>query len=308
MKPIHDSEINANANDIVKAMKDGGGFTAKKLGVGVDILEKMFGSDCTVFLSFPAAIMATGCRGLIKQLVKEKRVDCIITTCGTIDHDLARLWADYYHGSFEADDAKLHQQGINRLGNIFIPNDSYGVILEKKMQELLPKIYAEKKEWSTHEIIWKFGELLAEDPKAEESLVYWAWKNKIPIFVPGPTDGAWGSQLWFFWQDHKDFRLNLFEDEAELSNIVFDAKKTGALMIGGGISKHHVIWWNQFRDGLDYAVGITTAVEYDGSLSGARVREAVSWGKVKEDADYVTIEGDATVLLPIMLGAVEERL
>ncbi len=89
---------------------------------------------------------------------------------------------------------------------------------------------------------------------------------------------------------------------------MFLAEKTGALMIGGGISKHHTIWWNQFRDGLDYAVYVTTAVEYDGSLSGARVREAVSWGKVREDADYVTIDGDATVLLPLMIAAVLERL
>jgi deoxyhypusine synthase len=111
-----------------------------------------------------------------------------------------------------------------------------------------------------------------------------------------------------FWQEHKDFKINLFEDEQELMNIVFDAKKTGALMIGGGISKHHVIWWNQFRDGLDYVVYITTAPEYDGSLSGARIREAVSWGKVKENAKFVTVEGDATVILPLMIAALIERL
>ena len=76
-------------------------------------------------------------------------------------------------------------------------------------------------------------------------------------------------------------------------------------MIGGGISKHHVIWWNQFRNGLDYAVQVTTAPEWDGSLSGARVREAVSWGKVKPEARRVTVEGDATVLLPLLAGALD---
>ena len=72
-------------------------------------------------------------------------------------------------------------------------------------------------------------------------------------------------------------------------------------MLGGGISKHHVIWWNQFKGGLDYVIYITTAPEYDGSLSGARIKEAVSWGKVKEEAKYITIEGDATVLLPLLV-------
>lgn len=128
------------------------------------------------------------------------------------------------------------------------------------------------------------------------------------MFVPGITDGAFGSQLWMYYQEHRNFTIDLFKDEQDLSDIVFTAKKAGALMIGGGISKHHVIWWAQFRDGLDYAVYITTAEEYDGSLSGARLREAVSWGKIKEKAKYVTIEGDATVLLPLMVSALVERL
>ena len=106
----------------------------------------------------------------------------------------------------------------------------------------------------------------------------------------------------------RDFTIDLLQDEQELSDIVFDAEKTGALIVGGGISKHHVIWWAQFKDGLDCAVYLTTAVEHDGSLSGARVREAISWGKVKEQADSVTIEGDATVLLPLMVSALIERI
>jgi len=117
-------------------------------------------------------------------------------------------------------------------------------------------------------------------------------------------DGAFGSQLWLFKQQHADFNVDIMKDEQELSDIVFTAKKAGAIMIGGGISKHHVIWWNQFRGGLDYAVYLTTAEEWDGSLSGARIREAVSWGKVKEDAPYITVEGDATITLPMLAGSV----
>ena len=138
--------------------------------------------------------------------------------------------------------------------------------------------------------------------KGKDSILYWTWKNSIPIFVPGITDGAFGSQLWLFYQEHRDFKINLFSDEQELSDIVFDAKKTGALIVGGGISKHHVIWWNQFK------VYLTTAVEYDGSLSGAQTREAISWGKIKENADHVNVEGDATVTLPIIMAAVMDRL
>jgi deoxyhypusine synthase len=105
-----------------------------------------------------------------------------------------------------------------------------------------------------------------------------------------------------FWQTHKDFTLDILAEEHELSDIVHEADSTGAIMVGGGISKHHTIWWNQFRGGLDYEVQVTTAPEWDGSLSGARVREAVSWGKVQPKARRITVEGDATVLLPLILG------
>lgn len=306
-KKVEDIKISKNMDvtSLVAQMEKSGGFTAKKVGVGVNILEKMFKEkDCVKFLSFPACIIATGCRGVIKEIVKRKMVDVVITTSGTLDHDLARAWKNYYHGDFSADDISLHKHGVNRLGNVLIPNENYGIILEKKMQPVLKEMYKNKKEYSTKEIIWEFGKRI----KNENSIIYWCYKNKIPMFVPGITDGAFGSNLWMFWQMHKDFKIDLFRDEHELSDIVFTAKKTGALMIGGGISKHHTIWWNQFRNGLDYAVYITTAVEYDGSLSGARIREGISWGKVKEKAKEITIEGDSTVLLPLMIGAVMDRL
>ncbi|HEX08264.1 MAG TPA: deoxyhypusine synthase [Thermoplasmatales archaeon] len=296
---------NMTVKELVNQFYESGGFTAKKVATGVEILRDMLNEkDCTRFLSFPACIVATGARGVVKELVKRKFFDVIITTCGTLDHDLARVWRDYYHGSFMMDDKKLHKKGINRLGNILIPNECYGEILEKKMQPILKEIYSVKREWSTKEIIWEFGKYLEKEKNGKDSIIYWAWKNNIPIFVPGITDGAFGSQLWMFYQDHRDFKIDLFKDEQDLADIVFTAEKTGALMIGGGISKHHTIWWNQFRDGLDYAVYITTAVEYDGSLSGARTREAVSWGKINERAKYVTIEGDATVILPLLAAAI----
>ena len=299
-RKVEDFEIDGDTtiDELVEQYEKAGGFVAKKVGVAKKGLENMFKPGCTNFLSFPACIISTGTRGIIKDAVKNELFDVIITTCGTLDHDLARVWDDYYHGSFKADDNELHRQGVNRLGNIFIPNSSYGEVLEREMQPILKDIVEESgSTFSTKEIIWEFGKRIDD----EDSILYWAAENEIPIYVPGITDGAFGSQLWMYWQNDKDFSIDLMKDEQELADIVFPADETGALMVGGGISKHHTIWWNQFREGLDHAVYVTTAVEYDGSLSGARVREAVSWGKVREEADYITVEGDATVLLPLIL-------
>lgn len=290
---------------LIAQMGASGGFTGRKLAEAVDIVEEMVTKeDCTVFLSFPACIMATGTRGVIVELVKRKLVDVVMTTCGTLDHDLARVWKDYYHGDFLMDDAELYKKGVNRLGNVLVPNSSYGVVLERKLLPMFKSILKGRSSISTREIIHEVGARIDD----QDSLVHWCNRNDIPMFVPGITDGSFGSQLWMYYQEHRDLRIDLFRDEQDLSDITFEAKDTGAIMIGGGISKHHTIWWNQFRGGLDRAIYLTTAVEYDGSLSGAQIREAVSWGKVKETAHHVTVEGDATITLPIIVASVIERL
>ncbi len=307
-KAVKDYEFTEKmtVDELVEQMGEAWGFTAGKLSVGVGILEDMIRrKGCVKFLSFTADIIATGTRGVIRELVKRKLVDIIITTCGTLDHDLARCHRDYYHGSFVMNDTKLHQEGLNRLGNVLVPNDSYGVIIEKKIQAMLADLYKEgKRELSTTELSREIGLRCCN----ETSILYWAAKNNIPIHVPGITDGAVGYQLWMFSQDHTDFRINLLKDEGQLSDLMFDTKITGALIVGGGISKHHTIWWNQFKDGLDYVVYISTADEWDGSLSGARPREAVSWGKISEKAKRIMIEGDATMVLPVMTSALIDRL
>src|SRR5437879_8632478 len=124
-RKVEDIDVSASAEvaRLVEAMGRGGGFTAKKVAVGVEILRTMFRRPrCTTFLSFPAALMATGVRGVLRALVQERLVDVVVTTCGTADHDLARVWQPYYDGDFEMDDVALHRLAVSRLGNSLLPN------------------------------------------------------------------------------------------------------------------------------------------------------------------------------------------
>ena len=298
--PVKDEKITKSTTlgELISQFLESGGFTSSKIGVAYEILKEMVEEENTTFLSFPADIISTGTRGIINEMVKRKMVDVIITTCGTLDHDIARSFRDYYCGSFDYNDRELKDLGINRLGSVVIPDESYGEIMEEFMQKELEKLYKESKKWTTWKLIEKIGLAIKND----DSILYNAAKNHIPIFVPGITDGSFGSQLWSFKEMNSDFIVDVLQDEHDLSDIIFDAKKTGALMIGGGISKQHTIWWNQFRGGLDSAIYITTAQEYDGSLSGAKLEEAISWKKVKPDAKFVNVYGDITALLPLLVG------
>ena len=148
-----------SVDELVAQMEKAWGFTAGKTAVAVHILENMMKTqNCTKFLSFTGNLVATGTRGVFKELVKRRLVDVIITTCGTLDHDLARCWKDYYRGSFIMNDAKLHEEGINRLGNVLVPNDSYGIIIEQKIQALLQELYKEgKRELSASQLTREIG-------------------------------------------------------------------------------------------------------------------------------------------------------
>jgi deoxyhypusine synthase len=304
---VKDIDLSDVSETIFRQMSESGGFQAKNLGTSLDILESMCkDGSCFKFLSFPAAIIATGNRGVIKEIVKRKLCDAIISTCGFLDHDLARSYAPYLSGGdFAMDDVALEKKKIHRLGNVLVPRDNYGPLVEEKMQPLLNEIYESgNKKLSTRLLCKNLGDSIND----ESSILHWASKNSIPVFIPGITDGAVGSQLWLFYQTHRDFTIDILSDEQELSDIVYSAKKSGALMLGGGISKHHTLWWNQFRGGLDYAVYITSATELDGSLSGAQVREAISWGKVSTEAKQVTVFGEVTTLLPFLISALITRL
>lgn len=300
----HAIDKNSDINAILKSMEESGGFESRNLADGVDILKRMLDDPkCTKFLSFVAALMSTGARGIVRDMLKNKMFDVVITTCGALDHDIARCYDKYYAGDFRMDDRELLDKDVHRLGNVLVPMAAYGPLIEEKVQACLTEMYREgKRDVATYEITDKIGSSLGES-----SFLYWAHKNKIPVVVPGIVDGAVGSQVWLFHQQHRDFKLDILKDQNLLSNRVFDAKKSGAFMVGGGISKHHTLWWNQYRGGLDYAVYITTAPEWDGSLSGALVAEAISWGKVTTKARQTTIHGEASTLLPFIYAALLKR-
>ncbi|MDE1852705.1 MAG: deoxyhypusine synthase [Thaumarchaeota archaeon] len=293
------------SEDVVSFLENmgrGGGFMAPSLFEVASTFDAMCARDrCTKFLSFPAAIVATGTRGVLIDMVREGLVDAIVTTCGTLDHDIARTLGNYYGGSFEMDDGKLRRSGYHRLGNVLVPLQDYGPLIEKRMQQMLTRLYESGTRSVTSE---QLSAEIGRDLGSNRSLLYWAQKKNVPVFVPGLTDGAVGSQLWLFAESHRDFKIDLIGDERRLSDITSEAKETGALVLGGGISKHHTIWWGLFRGGLDWACYITTASEFDGSLSGAHVREAVSWGKVKEKAKQASLYAEVTTVLPFIVSYV----
>ncbi len=314
-------------------------FQTHNIAMAAEILAEMAKEKATIFLSFTSNIAASGIRGIIIDLVKNRKVHALVISSGALDEDIARAKMPYFQGTFEADDAELGRKGINRMGSIFVPNECYEY-LEEKVTGILTKICGSNssnkgtdaplstlgnkgtdaplstlgnssesklsivKEFSSTELIRQIGLNL----DTENSFVYHAVRNNIPIFCPGITDGAVGLQLAFFQQMHPDFKVNELKGAIEAIDFAMAAKKkgsgkVGAVILGGGIAKHHAIISNILGGGLDYAIYINSSSPYHGSLSGATTSEAKSWGKIRENARDITVYGDAAVIFPLLIAS-----
>ena len=276
------------------------GFQAQNLGEAADIIKEARKEKAFTFLSFTSNMAASGLRGIFIHLAKNKKIDVVVTSSGAIDEDLIRSEKPYLQGTFEADDEKLCSKGINRMGNIFVPDDRYEM-LESKATSIFGEIYKEKKELTVSELLSEVGKRLNEN-----SFLHWCSKNKIPVFCPGITDGAFGVQLAFFQQKHHDFKIDVVKDFSAIMDYSFLKRKKCGIILGGGIAKHHTIIANILGGGLDYVVYVNSSTPYHGSLSGATTSEAKSWGKIREGARAVTIYGDAAIIFPLLMASVEE--
>ncbi len=293
--------------DLIESYSGIHGFMAGHVTEAIRLLSRELPESSLRILTFTGNLVSTGLRGVFEQVIREGLFNVVFTTTGTLDHDIARaMGGRYYKGLFELDDAELYERGFHRLGNILIPLDDYGPKVEGFVSKLVERIASEgKTRLGIHEILEIAGSMLPEG-----SILRAAHDSDALVFVPGWPDGAFGTSLFMeAMRQGVDLIVDYFRDMHKLSDLFFPkAGKATALIIGGGISKHHAIWWSQFRDGLDSVVYVTTAVEYDGSLSGAHPREAVSWGKVKKQASRVIVYGDATLVVPVIVYGIMDSM
>jgi deoxyhypusine synthase len=272
------------------------------LNRAADVIVKMKKNSAKMFLTFTSNMVTSGLRGFFAQLVRLGMVDVIVTTAGAIEEDIMRAIGEKFPiGRFDSDDVELHEKGVNRVGNLFIENQSY-MNFEDWMVQTLRKLFEKKARWTVSELCKEFG-LLLDD---EDSFLYQAAVRGVPIFCPAITDGGIGFHLYLFQQKHKEFVIDVVKD---FGNVLFSTThddKKGVIALGGSVSKHHAILCTLLNGGANYAVYMTTAHKSSGSVSGATTSEAKSWGKVKDESDVATVIGDVTIMFPLaMIRALE---
>jgi len=310
MKRVHQIRLRGGmtVGELAEEMRKAGVIGAGRVGRAVEIVAEMFGDpDYTTFITLSGPLVPGGLRLVFRDLIRDGYVDAVVTNGANMVHDLVEaMGGGHLVGTVNVDDEELYGEGYNRAYDIFIESRVFAD-LEGFIGGILDDIPEETRTGiAFHEFIREVGLRLSD----EESIIYAAARKNVPIFSPGFLDSMLGIPLWMY-SKQKRLEFNPLRDFDLLADMVYDAKKSGAIILGGGTPKHHAQYMHTLREGLDAAVQISTARVEDGSLSGAPLKESITWGKLKAgglESRTSTIFGDVTIVFPLIVAAALEKL
>jgi deoxyhypusine synthase len=299
--------------DLMQAFRDTS-IQARNLGKCFDIYEDMLNDPDrpTIILGLSGPLIAAGLRKVIRDMIHHGIVDAVVSTGAIMYQDFYQSRGfKHYIGSPDMDDKMLRSLMIDRIYDTLVDEEKFEEtdrVIAKIVGSLRPGRY------SSREIL----SLLGENANDDNSILYTAYKNGIPVFSPSLNDSSIGIGLTLYYEQHKNspmMTLDSIKDNHEFLHIVLKSKKTAAIYVGGGVPKNWVndsivmanYAYNREAEGHSYAIQITTANPADGGLSGSTLEEAQSWGKIWQKATKATAYVEASVALPLIVGAVLQR-
>ena len=296
-------ESNMKISDLVSQFDESGVLGAGRVARACNILTDMIqDEDMSVFMSLGGPLIPGGMRNIVTKMIREGHVNLIVSSGANITHDLVEAFGGHHYRHEGKDDEELNEEGIGRIADINVGSDDF-TIFETEITGIFERIASQKKVVSIQELLYEIG-LQVED---ENSFVAAAARYDVPIFAPGLIDSMMGLQLWIFTQDH-DFTVSAVGDMPLLSDIVFESQKVGAILLGGGLTKHYTLASNVIKGGLDAAIQITMDRPEAGSLGGAPLEEAKSWAKARCGSSLASVVGDVTIIFPLIYAAALDRI
>jgi deoxyhypusine synthase len=289
-------------NELVKAMGKAGAYNGGSLARAADIWEQMLrDKETTKFFGLAGAMVPAGMGGIVSDLIKGGHIDVLVSTGANLTHDIIEaIGCKHFHGTAFCDDVELRHDEINRIYDVYLPNEAF-----EHFEQFMQAVFGELEPGSTISIS---GLLEHIGKHAKSGILHTAARKKIPVYNPAVQDSMIGLQYWLFSQTNK-VTVDAFADMPALMDRCFTAKKAGAMLVGGGVPKNFILQSMLMTpNGFSYAIQLTGDRPDLGGLSGATLDEARSWGKITEDAQAVTVYGDATITLPVLAAAVTERL
>jgi len=288
--------------ELVAELAASGAFNGGSLARAAEITEEMFrDGEARTFLGLAGAMVPAGMGGIVSELIGRGYVDVLVSTGANLVHDMVEaVGCRHYHGSAECSDIDLRERGINRIYDVYLPNEAF-----VQFEEFIQGVFGGLEEGtviSTSELLARVGRELPS------GILATATGKGVPVYCPAVQDSMFGLQFSLFTQTHRVV-VDAFRDMKGFLDLCFTAKRAGALIIGGGVPKNFILQGMLLTPGgFTWAVQLTGDRPDLGGLSGATLDEARSWGKLTAEAQAVTVYGDATITLPVLAAAVLERL
>jgi deoxyhypusine synthase len=311
--PVTHIKINGTltVDQLMWQFKNSGSFGAGRLATACDIYEKMVrDKECTIFLALSGAVVPAGMRTLVTDLIRSRLVDVIVSTGASMVHDAIEAFGGHhYKGNWLVDDNELYKHHIFRIYDVFVPEEDY-VRLDYQLAEMYREVADERKgeSLSSNEFAWELGKRLRDS----DSILRAAYEEEVPIFMPAVRDSEFGFIHWLHASQKNQeniLQVDAFKDVPIICEICGKSPKNGMIVIGGGVPRNTVQSAAiASKKGMDYAVVITMDRPETGGLSGSTLKETISWGKVKGEADKTMVIGDALMIFPIIVASVVERL
>ncbi|WP_136687521.1 deoxyhypusine synthase [Halorhabdus amylolytica] len=319
--PIGHAEVRAGMTvDELAAEYGDGGFGATALHEAVDVYSEMLGDDVTNFLGLAGAMVPAGMRRIVADLIRDGHVEALVTTGANLTHDtIEAIGGKHHHGEAVSEDGtprehdeRLRDEGVDRIYNVYLPQEHFAAFEEHLRGEVFP-VLEEEGAVSIQRLTEELGRANAainerDDVEEGPGIAAAAYENDVPIYCPAVQDSVLGIQSWIYSQT-SEFTLDALADMSDISDQAYEAEQAGALVVGGGVPKNFVLQTMLVDpDAYDYAVQLTMDPPQTGGLSGATLDEARSWGKLEKAARNASVYADATITFPLLVAAARERI
>ncbi len=298
-----------NLFDLVQAFQHTS-FQSRNVFKCFEVFRRMLGDPaCIIFIGLSGAMIPGGMRRVLRDMIKMRLVDVIVSTGANLFHDFFESFGyRHYVGSEEGDDDALRKHRIVRVYDALMDDQEINEViylLSKVPEELEEKIVSSR----------RYFEELGKCIQDEGSILRTASQCGVPIFVPALSDSSIGIGLTFLHLRQRapseGLLIDQIRDNFEIAQIKKMASVTGAIYVGGGVPKNYIQQLGpvsellfQKESGHRYAFQITTDDPKWGGLSGCTFEEAKSWGKIEKESSYSAVYMDATVALPLLVGAI----
>ncbi|MEF8783329.1 MAG: deoxyhypusine synthase [Haloarculaceae archaeon] len=319
--PVAHAEAGARmtVGDLAETYGDAG-IGARSVHEAVDLTAEMFGDEgVDVFVGLAGAMVPAGMRAIVADLIRDGYVDALVTTGANLTHDaIEAIGGKHHHGddapaeSRRDHDERLREEGVDRIYNVYLPQEHFVAFESHLREEVFPALEAEGAV-SIQRLTAELGRANAaindrEGIEEAPGIAATAHEHDVPIYCPAIQDSVLGLQAWMYSQT-SEFSLDALADMDDLTDQAFEADRAGAFVVGGGVPKNFVLQTMLVApDAYDYGVQLTMDTPETGGLSGATLDEARSWGKLEPTARNVSVYGDATITLPLVVAAARERV